>query len=556
MSNPPAQEIPNPEAGVSRRSFVRKGGAALAAGLTLPAIPVEAASQDHPNPRPGPKRPNLLILITDQERFPQHWPEGWADRNLPNRKRLARHGLTFTRAYCNAAMCSPSRATLFTGLYAPQHGVLEVLETGSATNTYPYGQMTLRTGLMNMAKMLENAGYDVQYRGKWHMSRDPSGMVTVHSPSDLEQFRFKGWVPPDASDHTPPYQGGGEVVQNDALYAEQAAEFLRQVHPHATQPFALVVCLVNPHDIMGYWKQTSIPSYSPDPQYAGKPNYGPVSDMGIQLPPTYAQEPNKPACQAASTTMWATALGPLDDTDHTPLDYVNFYAGLHALSDQHLGTILDALEANPKVHEDTLVFRMADHGEMGLAHGGMRQKAYNAYEETVHIPMVISNPKLFPKPVESDALVSLIDVMPTLASIVGAHPEDTEGFRGTDLTPIIQQAIQTRANPTTKVQDSILFTTDETIGSRPSDPSSCPPTTLFVHQPAHIRCLCEENWKFALYFDPANRNLVDYELYDLVNDPHETRNLGRPGTPDFNKAKWHEMCQKLVRKLQEEGIYW
>ncbi|HOW64937.1 MAG TPA: sulfatase-like hydrolase/transferase [Candidatus Paceibacterota bacterium] len=180
MSNPRAQEIPNPEAGVSRRSFIRKGGAALAAELTMPAIPVEAASQGHPNPKPGrhpnlkpsPTRPNLLILITDQERFPQHWPEGWADRNLLNRKRLERHGLTFTRAYCNAAMCSPSRATLFTGLYDPQHGVLEVLETGSATNTYPYGQMTLRTGLMNMAKMLENAGYDVQFRGKWHMSRD------------------------------------------------------------------------------------------------------------------------------------------------------------------------------------------------------------------------------------------------------------------------------------------------------------------------------------------------------------------------------------------------
>ena len=60
-----------------------------------------------------------------------HWPDGWADANLPNRTRLARHGLTFTNAFCAASMCSPSRATIFTGVYPAEHGVTEVLQDGT-----------------------------------------------------------------------------------------------------------------------------------------------------------------------------------------------------------------------------------------------------------------------------------------------------------------------------------------------------------------------------------------------------------------------------------------
>ncbi len=61
--------------------------------------------------------------------------------------------------------------------------------------------------------------------------------------------------------------------------------------------------------------------------------------------------------------------------------------------------------------------RCADHGEMGLSHGGLRQKAFNAYEETINVPIVVSNPVLFPKPVETDALASLVDLLPTVLSL-------------------------------------------------------------------------------------------------------------------------------------------
>ena len=70
-----------------------------------------------------PRKPNILLIITDQEREVMHWPAGWAEANLPARSRLLEHGLQFTRAQCNSAACSASRATLMTGRYPTEHGV-------------------------------------------------------------------------------------------------------------------------------------------------------------------------------------------------------------------------------------------------------------------------------------------------------------------------------------------------------------------------------------------------------------------------------------------------
>ena len=226
---------------LSRRQFMEKSGVALVAGVAMSSFSTVVDSSTEQGSGQPSKHPNIVILITDQERLPQYWPDGWADTNLPNRKRLAKHGLTFTNAFCNAAMCSPSRATLFTGLYPAQHGVEHVL---NAANTE---QPTLQPATQNMARMLVTAGYDVQYRGKWHMSKDPSGTLPVQSRSDF----------------------GGGCTNYDAMYADQAAAFLERADPRASKPFALFVCLINPHDIMSYpslWNQAS---FSDIPHFEG-----------------------------------------------------------------------------------------------------------------------------------------------------------------------------------------------------------------------------------------------------------------------------------------------
>ena len=71
------------------------------------------------------RKPNIILLITDQQRTPRHWPDdpAWLESLIPNEVELARTGLSFRNGFANAAMCSPSRATLFTGRFPAEHGV-------------------------------------------------------------------------------------------------------------------------------------------------------------------------------------------------------------------------------------------------------------------------------------------------------------------------------------------------------------------------------------------------------------------------------------------------
>lgn len=88
------------------------------------------------------------------------FPPGWLEENMPGLARLQRNGLTFAQATCNAAMCSPSRATLFTGRFPAQHGVRNTLEEDMPSTRYPQHEMPRPDQLDNMATLAINAGYE------------------------------------------------------------------------------------------------------------------------------------------------------------------------------------------------------------------------------------------------------------------------------------------------------------------------------------------------------------------------------------------------------------
>ena len=170
------------------------------------------------------EHPNLVLIITDQERPPMHWPEGFAEQRLGSRARLLRHGISFDSATCNTAMCSPSRATLLTGLMPSDHGVCDTLTDDgpfSATET------ELSPDLPNLATMLRAGGYDVHYRGKWHLSKGPAGGFDT-TPDEVAEYGFDGWVAPDAGGDTRPESFGGGRTNFDAGYVEQSVAFLRE----------------------------------------------------------------------------------------------------------------------------------------------------------------------------------------------------------------------------------------------------------------------------------------------------------------------------------------
>jgi arylsulfatase A-like enzyme len=494
------------------------GATASLAGAPLraaEAVPASAAAQSL---RP---RPNILIILTDQERYPRHWPAGWAAANLPNRKRIADRGLTFTRAFCNSCMCSASRSTLFTGLYPAQHGVVATLTSGGSLSP---SEPQLPRGIQNMARMLASAGYNVQYRGKWHMSKGSDGGKPT--AADVAAYGFQGWVEPDAGENIDLDGFGGGVANHDGAYAQQAATFLATQTPESTagRPFALIVSFVNPHDVLAYPR-----TVGDDAVYAAD---GAKYEQGIEWTAIPSRDEAllanaKPSAQAQTLLLMAAGLGvlrPPPAPDYR--NYVNFYAYLQKVVDGHIGAVLDALDSQ-SLWESTVVIQTADHGELGLAHGGLRQKAFNAYHEAINIPLTIANPALFPAPQTTAALASLVDLMPTLATLANVPDRERWIFKGADLTPVL-------SNPQGAVQDAILFTfDDENAGS--------PNPQLLVQQPNHIRAIFDGRWKYTRYFDPAGVEPPQYELYDLETDPHELQNLAGQ-----NIAKQTEMAEKLA----------
>ena len=330
-----------------------------------------------------------------------YWPDGWAAANLPARNRLLAHGLCFRHAFCTAAMCSPSRATLFTGLYPPQHGVTDTLTPIGTTNPH---QQFLPLDIQNMAKLLKSADYDVQYRGKWHMSKGAGN--TELTADDLAAYGFDGWVPPDAGGDIRPETFGGGCANNDQPYVEQAIAFLNNAHADDPKPWALIVSLVNPHDLLSFPKSWDGQSET-DPTCFNYRDAAPACfQLGIDLPPTRTENLRnnfKPTAHVQTLELILGGLGILDPVRNEPEKYVNFYAYLQQHVDAQIGTVLDALDNNPGLADKTLIFRVADHGELGLSHGGLRQKMFNVYEEMLNVPLIVSNPVLFPNGVETDA---------------------------------------------------------------------------------------------------------------------------------------------------------
>ncbi len=492
---------------ISRRRFLQ-GSAATAGSLWLGGMATPRAGAWSPKDLAGM---NVVVFLTDQERAIQHFPRGWARRNLPGLSQLQRTGVTFENAFTNACMCSPARSTLQTGYFPAQHGVRYTLEEGMEPPTYPQVEMPTPDSLANTATVMSAAGYNVVYKGKWHCSK-PAG--ATWAPSDLADYGFGRWNPDDAGANQSIPEMGGGIANNDGRFMtsvgdvgsgdEGTLQFLTSAAA-AQQPFFLIVSLVNPHDVLAYPRNYSAAGYS-DEWLEGDIGLPATVDEDLRL---------KPRAQGAFLKIFDLS-GRLRNSAQQR-HYLNFYGSLMKSSDDYLVNVLAALGSVPTTSgatllDDTLVIRTADHGEMGLAHGGLRQKNFNVYEESIRVPLVYSNPRLFTRPRRSDAMVSHVDFLPTLAGLVGEPAPPTQG------RDYSQHVLKAGEPP---VQDYIVFTYDDFQAGQASGP--------YVPPPQHIVSIREKRWKIARYYDTAGTVRAEWEMYDLRTDPLETTNLARPG---------------------------
>ena len=313
-------------------------------------------------------------------------------------------------------------------------------------------------------------------------------------------------------------------------WGETILEYLEEVgtkDKKTRKPFCLFISLVNPHDV---WVS---PIGWDEAGYSLKD----YENMGIKLPDNFDDSlTTKPSVQLKARDK-LNQMAPFKNRKQQ-VDYVNFYAYLHKLVDKEIVAILDALDKY-NLTEDTIIIRTADHGELGLSHG-MREKAYTAYEEMIHVPLIISNPTLFPTPKSTQAFYSHLDLLPTIADLIG-FSLDQSNVQGISQKPVISGQVES-------VRDSIVFAYDDVYLLPKDTPSS------------HIRCLRYRDWTYAVYFSP-NGTEFQYELYDLAKDPGQLNNLvyGKEAPENYQIAgHLHNMLTERLRKEEglPKGMYW
>jgi arylsulfatase len=420
-------------------------------------------------------RPNILVILTDEERERAWWPE---TVRLPARDRLAARGMRFTNHHVHAIPCSPSRATILTGRHSHHNGVLDNMDM-------PW-QGSMPDDIPTWGTLARSAGYTSAYHGKWHLSIEED--LRDEGRWSLDRYGFDDWQGPDV--HGAPWAG----QRHDPRVARRAAEWIMS-HRHDTQPWLCVAGFVNPHDIMLY------------PRFR-RPR---VRDWGVDLPPHVHEDlSDKPRVHRRWREVCDLTGGRVRNDDSWRL-IANAYIDLHIEVDRSIRVVLDALAASGR-QKDTVVVFTSDHGDFAGAHG-QRQKGAFVHPENVKVPLTITWPGVVEPGQVCDHLSAAIDLSPTLADIMEVPPATLAGtdLPGRSLVPALH-------DPETAVRPQVLFAQDAYSSIGPPEP------TL-----GFLRGYTDGRWKYARYFLPGRQQApldeCDLELYDLDEDPLEIRNL-------------------------------
>ncbi len=566
------------------------------------------------------KRPNFLIFIVDEERFPTAYEneelKKWRKENLKTQELLLQNGMEFRNHYIGSTACSPSRATLYTGQYPSLHGLTKTV--GGASELFDHDIFWLDPNTVpTIGDYFRTAGYQTYWKGKWHVSVQdilfpgthnamPSYDPTTGVPEPkieklyvdanrLDNFGFSGWVGPEphgTDPHNSASSAGIGTKGRDEVYSREVVNLIHALEEESCQkdakPWLIVSSFLNPHDIALYGELTKH-----SPLY----NFEIDSSVPVIPPAPTANESllTKPTAQAIYRDTYPKTFQPTRDS----LFYRQLYYSLQKQVDGEMYKVYEALK-NSHFYEDTIIIFTSDHGELLGSHGGLFQKWYNAYEESIHVPFIIHNPLLFPKHQMTDMLTSHVDIFPTLlglAHIDGDNIRKELRKDHSEVRPLVGRDLSRLLLGKTdflRANEPVYFMTDDDVtrGSNQINFAGKPYNS--VSQPNHIETVItylqtgknkeNELWKLSRYYDnpkfwsdPYVQDQVaeievqfpvdistsisvskimtktepvpdQFELYNVTLDPYEVENLADPSNVNIET----NIIQTIMTKLLEE----
>lgn len=418
------------------------------------------------------KRPNVLLIVSDDQRADTIHALGNHYIDTPHLDALVKRGVSITRANSANPICTPSRAEILTGCTSFRNGVI-------------YFGGKIDPGLPTIARTMTSAGYSAWYSGKWMNDGSPSShgyqeteaLFSAGGGNAKEELLdsqgrkitgYRGWTFKSYDGTVELEKGNGLTSETDGFIADGAIKFLNR---KPEKPFFLHVNFTAPHDplmvhetLKGKYEETEMPlppNFRPEHEF----DYGNLrgrDELLLPFPRTVA------------------------DVRRELADY---YAVIENM-DRQLGRVMEALEASGQ-RENTLVIFSSDHGLGKGSHGIVGKQ--NLYEHTLNVPLIFSGPQI-PADTVLNAQCYLRDLYPTICQYADVPIPDS--VEGKSLIPLL-------------------------LGEK----KSVYDFTVSYYRESQ-RMIRTDRWKYIIYPE-ANRA----QLFDLQNDPYEMRNLiGRPET--------------------------
>lgn len=448
--------------------------------------------------------PNILLIITDQQRTDTLGFMGQTPCRTPNMDRIAHEGISFDRALCTSPLCLPSRASIFTGKYPHQ---INMMDNSDTLQDPPV-----------LTDLLQKHGYYTAYAGKWHLEPGgaPKALRNKLKELGLEELRkaapitgeriidrwfddaygqstadYSDWCEenglpdgwpvsdPDVRTHRKPSMSIPKPKRQeldpkhtfDAWVTDIALDYLR-ARP-AEKPFFIVAGYFGPHP----------PFLIPEPYYS-------MYDADeIPEPPNFGPQTGKP--QANTTSYYHQLFKDQGESWEEWKKTTAVYWGYCTMMDDLVGRLLDELEAQ-EILDDTLVIFISDHGEMLGAHGLWHKMM--PYREALRVPFLMRFPGKITPGIRSQANVSLIDIPPTLLALIN---ESVTDMQGRDISPAFHDGKEFQ-------EDAYRFSEHRPLGD--------------WHNAVEWRLVTDNRYKYVW-----NQGDLD-EFYDLQADPYELNN--------------------------------
>lgn len=491
----------------------------------------------------GGKRPNLLFLMTDQQRFDALGANGNPIVQTPCLDSLAQSGANLQNYFVNSPVCVPSRCTLFTGRYPHSHGIREnynFLEAGREIHLF---------------RVLKQAGYRIGYCGKNHLLDD----------QEFENFDYTGYM--DGQPRGPAEQAlnkkyadrcaelgvpfGQHEIWRTGLVHDEPKEATRAwqtaqaglgflERQDGQNPFALCVSFTDPHV----------------PHIAMREYYDRIARDRISMQPFGGD--GELAIKARRWAIKRAAFHAEKATAEDIRHYIAVYYAMIGWVDTQIGRLLEALRSKG-LDQNTIIVFTSDHGDFNFEHG-LAKKDLVLVDSLLRVPMLLCWPGRIKPEVMTGSFVEEVDVMPTLLELMGV--ETPVGVQGRSFAPLLRgegsvhkDAVFAEVCPPylyNKYSDYDSFAKDH--GGREHAPFNVPGD--------FTKSIREKDFRYIWYGNGEE------EFYDHRTDPHELKNIAADPAYTAEKTRlkmrlleWHALTEdpldpNLRRDLQTKYDQW